>query len=99
MFFSLPEVVLPNVDANGLRCITTGVESNGRMNAGEATIYEIHHGPLNCYDDTPQYCFDRNNNLASFYLNFERYRIENIFNIFIADITSIIIHYGFACHL
>ena len=66
--------MLPNVDGNGLRCITNGVEANGRMTAGEAAIYEI-HAPLNFYDNTPQYCFDKNNNLASIYLNFERYLI------------------------
>lgn len=75
---SAPNVTLEN--KTNLRCgtvlpeeVSTKVYYDDRkLMVGKTTIYTVFQGNLTHHDNTPEYCFDENNNLKSFNVKLKR---------------------------
>ncbi|XP_071156471.1 uncharacterized protein [Mytilus edulis] len=73
-----PEAVL-SPSNTGLRCVTASDEKvsdytyfdNVRMTVGNTPMYTVFQGLLDFTDNTPRFCFDKDNKLAEFDINFK----------------------------
>lgn len=74
-----PEAVL-SPSNTGLRCVTASDEKvsdytyfdNVRMTVGNTPMYTVFQGLLDFTDNTPRFCFDKDNKLAEFDINFKK---------------------------